>query len=140
VTPPVVTSPKERQGKAEEAQGKELAPATARQRDEIWDALLTACGVDPDGPFTNDARGAYNKATKQLRDVDATPEEIRRRAAIFRGQWRDVSLTPTALARRWNECARPFVAAAPQTPLSRQLAAAEERARAAMSDERKALP
>jgi hypothetical protein len=83
------------------------APAKpTRERDEIWDTLLDACNIDPTNIPTS-ARGAYNRAVKDLRDIGATPGEIRRRAAIFRGQWRDVSLTPTALARRWSECDRP---------------------------------
>lgn len=122
-------------------QGKGLASAKPpRKPDEIWDALLEACHVEPSS-VTASSRGAYNKAVADLKAVDATPEEIRRRAAIFRGQWRDVSLTPTALARRWAECERPFIASAPQTQTARQLDAAMIRAQEAEAQHaRKALP
>lgn len=104
-------------------QPQDLAPAKpTRARDEIWDTLLDACGVDPDNIPTS-ARGAYNRAVKDLRDIGATPGEIRRRAAIFRGQWRDVSLTPTALARRWPECDRP-TASSPTPSRNAQILAA----------------
>lgn len=108
-----------------------LAPATPpRERDEVWDALIEACNIDAEA-ITADARGAYNRAAKQLRNVGATAGEIRRRAAVYRGQWRDASLTPTALARRWSECDRPPPAGGPPPSRNRQiLDAAMERATA----------
>lgn len=118
-----------------------IAPTkSTREPDEIWDALLQACNIDTTN-IPKSARGAYNAAVKQLRDIGATPEEIRRRASIYRGQWRDVSLTPTALVRRWGECERP-VLSTHRSPLDRQLDAAMERAQEAESQmtERKALP
>lgn len=76
---------------------------TPRRRDVVWDTLLEVCAVTD--PIPRAARGAYNRAVADLRAVDATPDEIRRRAAVFRVRWPNVSLTPTALARRWAECA-----------------------------------
>lgn len=80
-----------------------LAPIPARnKRDAIWDAMLHVCGIS--GAITPPARGAYNKARADLAACDATPETIRQRATVFRMRWPGVSLTPTALARRWSEC------------------------------------
>lgn len=85
----------------------EIAPArtgaAGRARDVVWDALLEVCGVDP-ASITASSRGAYNRAAKDLRAIGATPEEILARAWVFRTRWPTVSLTPTALARRWPEC------------------------------------
>jgi hypothetical protein len=69
--------------------------------DVVWDALMLVCGVTS---ITKAARGAYNRAAKDLREVGATPTTIGARAFVFRERWPDVSLTPTALARRWGEC------------------------------------
>lgn len=92
---------------------KPLAPSTldagsvaverrARPPDLLWEAVLEACGIT--GTPTPSARGAYNRAVADLRAVEATPEEVIGRAAMFRARWPGASLTPTALARRWAEC------------------------------------
>jgi hypothetical protein len=78
-----------------------LAPVGAKRTDVVWDALMAVTGVTA---VTSSARGAYNRATKDLRDVGAEPDEIARRGLVFRERWPDASLTPTALARRWGEC------------------------------------
>ncbi len=88
------------------------APADAgrrtnlRPRDLTWEATLAACGVDQ-GELTASARSAANQAVKQLRDIGVEPAEIHRRAQIYRQKWPDMSLTPSALARHWAECAHP---------------------------------
>lgn len=76
---------------------------STRTRDVVWESLLTVCGVDPFASITRSARGAYNRAVADLRDAGAEPDEVLRRAAIFRATWPDVRMTPTALARRWHE-------------------------------------
>jgi hypothetical protein len=85
-----------------EGEGEVIAPRAARKRDDLWDALLAACGIN--GPIPDSARGAYNRALKDLRGAGATPDSIHQRAVVFRTRWPSVSLTPTALARRWAEC------------------------------------
>lgn len=79
------------------------APAPRRRPpDLLWDAVMSACGITD--PPTDSARGAYNRAVKDLRGAGAEPDEVRKRAAAFRDRWPEASLTPTALARRWPEC------------------------------------
>jgi hypothetical protein len=95
----------------EHGTGKDIAPAPAaaekpgRPPDVLWDSMLAACGIR-EAP-TASARGAYNRARKDLADVGATPEEIHRRADIHRLKWPDISITPSSLARHWAECAQP---------------------------------
>lgn len=89
--------------------------AGARPMDPIWDTLLEVCGVKAGDKITPPARGAYNKAVKDLKAVGATPEEIRRRARIFAVRWGD-KITPTALVRRWNECTTNTGAPLTKTP------------------------
>jgi len=74
-----------------------------RGRDEVWDTVMLVCGIG-EGSITKSSRGAYNKSVKDLRDISATPRQIIERAVVFRRRWPDVSLTPTALSRRWPEC------------------------------------
>lgn len=73
------------------------------RRDLVWEMMLEVCGIDGQ-KIPSSARGPYNRARKDLRQVGATPDEIVRRAVVFRTRWPDASLTPTALARRWAEC------------------------------------
>lgn len=92
-------------------QGKDFAPAPAdaekpaRPRDALWDSMLAACEIHEEP--TSSARGAYNRARKDLATAGATPEEIHRRADIHRLKWPDISITPSSLARHWAECATP---------------------------------
>jgi hypothetical protein len=83
---------------------KTLASTDGRTRkpDPIWDALLEVCKIKP-AEITVSARGAINRAAADLRQVGASPEAIRVRAATYRRKWPNVSLTPTAIARRWSE-------------------------------------
>ena len=74
-----------------------------RPRDLLWEAVITACGLDGGTP-TDRERKAWNGAVKSLREARATPGEVTARAACYRARWPHVSLTPTALARRWTEC------------------------------------
>lgn len=91
----------------------ETTPAV-RERDVVWDAVMHACGVDQDA-IPKGARGAYNRAVKELKEVDATAADIMARAQVFRIRWPDASLTPTALCRRWAECGAAAGAARPLT-------------------------
>lgn len=74
----------------------------ARKTDPVWDALMAACQVDP-ASIPRSARGAYNRAVADLRAIDADPASIAAKAAAYRRTWPSVSLTPTALVRRWSE-------------------------------------
>lgn len=75
----------------------------ARERNPIWDALLTACDVNPDKVNSNEA-SRYGKLVKILKESDATPEEIFARAMAYRQKFPKATLTPTALVNRWSEC------------------------------------
>ena len=80
-----------------------LAPAKPpREPDPIFEALIDACGLDID-ELTSSARGAANKATKELRDVGASPDGIHARAKVYRQKWPDRELTPSALAKHYAQ-------------------------------------
>lgn len=92
--------------------------AQRRKPDHVWEAVLFVSGVDGSA-IPKSARGAYNRAVADLKAVGATPEEVVRRAAIYRAKWPEVSLTPTALARRWAECEQ-YVPSSPAHALRQQ--------------------
>lgn len=73
-----------------------------RRRDETWDALMAVCAVTE--PIPRSARGAYNRMVAELKEIGATPHDITLRAIVYRLRWPGISLTPTALVRRWSEC------------------------------------
>lgn len=72
--------------------------------DPLWEAVMDACAIDTT-TITGSSRGAYNRALAELRGVGATPDDVHVRARVYRVRWPDASLTPSALARRWAECA-----------------------------------
>lgn len=74
------------------------------KRDLLWEVVLEVCGIE--GPITASARGAYNRAVKDLRQVGATPEDVRLRAGRYRTMFPRASLTPTALSKWWPMLAR----------------------------------
>lgn len=92
---------------------REPKPRKARAPDPTWDAVTAVCRVDT-ASMTDRARSAVNGAVADIRKTGAGPAEIHRRGELFRKHWPDVTLTPSALARRWSEVAQP-----PPTPRGR---------------------
>ena len=73
-----------------------------RARDHVFEALVDACGLDID-ELTSSARGAANKAAKELREIGASPEGIHARARLYVQKWPDAALTPSALAKNYAQ-------------------------------------
>lgn len=103
-------------------------PPTPRKPDLLWEALLAACGIDPD-ELTDSARGAANKAAAQLRGVNATPAQVKLRARVWPQRFEGATLTPTALARHWAQLA-PNVVGGPEPPNAALAAADADQRRA----------
>lgn len=80
------------------------AAASAAARDDLWDSLVDALELDPQG-ITKNRRGKLNTALKQLREVGATPDEVKRRAKRYRREHPDWAFTETALASHWASLA-----------------------------------
>lgn len=86
-------------------QSPTIAPTSStRHLDPIWDTMLEMCGIDP-ANIPPSSRGAYNKAAKDLRGLNATTEQITAMAGEHRRQRPDQRLTPTLLVRKWPELA-----------------------------------
>ncbi|HEY7821353.1 MAG TPA: hypothetical protein VIG24_00885, partial [Acidimicrobiia bacterium] len=81
----------------------ESAVRTNQQRkpDQLFDAVCKVCGHDPKR-LTSAERGRINRALKDLRTVQATPEQIRVAASRWKQIYPNATLTPTAIASHWS--------------------------------------
>jgi len=82
---------------------KLLKQKSERKRNPIWDALLTACDVNPDNVNSSEA-SRYGRMVRVLKESNATPDDIFARAQAYRQKFPQATLTPTALVNRWSEC------------------------------------
>lgn len=72
----------------------------SRKQDLLWEAVMWVCRIDT-AKITPSARGGYNKALKELRQVGAQPEQVPHVAMAYRMAMPNAPLTPTALAKWW---------------------------------------
>jgi DNA-binding transcriptional ArsR family regulator len=79
--------------------------APTRKADDLFVTVAQVCGISLDG-ITRTARGQLNKAVKELREVQATPEQIHHKAKAYRTQYPNATLTPTALTKHWSSFAQ----------------------------------
>ena len=89
------------QGTVIEPFSTEIEPR-AKKRDEVWDAVLDACGVNASKINSNE-RGRYNKAVKLLKESGATGAEIYSRVEVYRRKFSGAAVTPVAIANHWSE-------------------------------------
>jgi hypothetical protein len=77
------------------------APPAPRPRDLVFDAVVEVTGQNPAM-----SGGEIGKALKAIRTVtpDVTPDEIRRRAANYKSQMPDTTMSASALAKWWTKC------------------------------------
>lgn len=92
----------------------ETTPPRQRRRDELFDAVIEACGINY-AEMTKTAKRSCAVAVAELRDVGANPLNVRTRAVHYRSHFGDAALTPSALAKHWAQCRAP---AAPARKLS----------------------
>jgi len=74
--------------------------AKPRERDPIWDAVVTVCSIN-DAQITKSGRGPVSVAVRDLKAVGATAAQIQLRARNYRAKFPGAELTPTALAKHW---------------------------------------
>lgn len=73
---------------------------TARARNEVWDAVCLVTGTDS-SKLTVSGASSLGKVVKELKEVGATPDEIKVRARRYVNRYPNISLTPTALTKHW---------------------------------------
>ena len=79
------------------------APKPARAPDALFESVAEVCGLDWKN-LTKMERGRLNVSVSSLREINATPAQVRERARAYRKLWSLISLTPTALAANWGQC------------------------------------
>jgi hypothetical protein len=89
--------------------GKPL-PATPRQKDILFESVAECCGIAL-GSITRTSRGALNRAVKELREVDATPDQVANVAKAYKANYPNATLTPMALVKHWASFGTPKRAA-----------------------------
>ena len=72
-----------------------------RNVDDVWDAVMNACGINVDTLNTQE-RGKHNKAVKLLKESGATAQQIIERAQEYKRRFEKAALTPLALASHWS--------------------------------------
>ena len=65
----------------------------------LFVALTEAIGRQP---ATQTERAGWNKCVKELREANATAEQVMERAQVYKTTWRDMTLTPFALIKHWS--------------------------------------
>jgi len=82
---------------------KENNLATAsreRPRDVLFETVADVCGYNLKA-LTKTARGRLNAAVKELRDIQADPDQIVRFARRWKQTYPDATLTPQAITGNW---------------------------------------
>lgn len=80
-------------------------PVKARPRDPLWDSVVDAFGIAQE-EITSGQRGKLNAAVKQLREINASPEEVRNRVAAYRLMHPTWECTPNAVVAHWGSLTR----------------------------------
>lgn len=73
-----------------------------RKRDLIFEELCNQCGID----WTRAPRGELGrvqKATKDLKEVNATVNEIKLVSQWYKTNWKDIDITPTGIASNFGQ-------------------------------------
>lgn len=93
---------------AARAQWRLERPGRVNGRDVLFDAIVNACGGDL-ASLTPSYSAQVAKAKKEIcaASPDVTPDEILRRAARYRGAYREAACTPLALTKHWPEFGLP---------------------------------
>jgi hypothetical protein len=71
---------------------------TRRPRDLLYDAWVEVWGE----PQTTSERGRLNRALKELREIGASPAEVRRVLASYDREFRNVPRSPQGVTRNWS--------------------------------------
>jgi hypothetical protein len=98
---PAGTTQKRSRPKQETKPAKTAGTSKPNPTSPLWDALTEALGVTPQ---TGPERSRRGKVVHDLKEVGATPEDVRLRAARYVLKYGANRLTDTALVAHWSEC------------------------------------
>ena len=78
------------------------------KQDPLWEAALTACYGDTQPVLTASERRKIGKLLKELREINATPEDLIARAKHYsKVMPKDCILTLAGLVNNWSRCKPP---------------------------------
>jgi hypothetical protein len=80
----------------------EADSVSERKRNELWDAVVEVCSIDASS-IPKSQLSKIGKVVAELRVVKASPEDVHRRANIYKRKFDNAALTPTALLSHWAE-------------------------------------
>jgi hypothetical protein len=72
-----------------------------RKRDLIFEEICNQCGID----WTKATRGELGrvqKATKELKEINATVEEIKKVSIWYKTNWKNIDITPNGIANNFS--------------------------------------
>jgi hypothetical protein len=92
-------------------------------RQELEEVLARELGT----PMTRSEHGRRGKAIKELREIGATGEDVRRKCESYRTRWPNVELTAMALINNWSQLDRPVPSSANGLTSRQLIDAARER-------------
>jgi hypothetical protein len=78
--------------------------SSTRKKDTLFETVAEVCGIST-GNLTRSSRGQLNKAVKELREINATDEQVRLKAKAYKRQYQNAALTPMALVKHWSSFA-----------------------------------
>jgi hypothetical protein len=78
--------------------------SSTRKKDTLFETVAEVCGIAT-GNLTRSSRGQLNKAVKELREINATDEQVRLKAKAYKRQYQNAALTPMALVKHWSSFA-----------------------------------
>ncbi len=80
-------------------------PKKLRKRDLIFEELCNQCGIDWTKAPRNEL-GRVQKATKQLKEIEASVIDIQKVAHWYKTNWKDIDITPTAIVSNYSSILR----------------------------------
>lgn len=93
-------SPSQKEVEVEEELKTLRTPSAPRKRNELFDAVMIACGI-ADPPTTSMGKSIAT-ATAELKAVAATPAQVALKAKAYQRRYPRSTLTPMALAKHWS--------------------------------------
>lgn len=87
--------------KTEPIKHSQLNKDKKREKDLIFEEVAKQCGIDWNKAPANEL-GRLNKAVKQLKEINATVEDIALVANWYKENWKKITLTPTAIVSNWS--------------------------------------
>ena len=82
--------------------------------DGLFEAVAEECGIDWQCLNAARKRGrapmalkTLGKAVRDIDDMGGKPDEVPRRAEVYRNRWPGIALTPLALAKHWPSLVPP---------------------------------